>query len=241
MDSHLFKDLGLTAEVVERQLDRWNALRRAAQEEDGKSPVTAYRFLTIARDEGSLGIETAQVLSKLLGWHLFDNEIVTYIAKNSHVRENLIRQLDERAQNIVQDTISSFLRWAEDDYVGNWEYHESLLKTLACIAHQGAAVIVGRGANFALRENQNGIKVRISASPEVRARRLMQKWNVSEAEARHRVQTDDEEHRKFIRQYYRQDFDDLRFYDIVFNTDHASPERVAAAIYSFLNQSTTVQ
>jgi cytidylate kinase len=239
MDAHLFDDLDLTPEVIERQLDLWSAQRRAAHEENRKPPDAAFRFVTIARDRGSLSDEIAQELSKRMGWHVFDSEIVTYIAKNSHVSENLVRQLDQKSQNLVEAMIERLLRMPEYASFGSDEYIGSLLKTLICLATNGSAILVGRGANFALREDKQGLKVRVTASPEVRVQRLSQRWKVTEEEARRRMQADDEERRKFIRWYYRQDFDDVRFYDIVFNTDRASAERVASSIQAFMSNPKT--
>jgi cytidylate kinase len=239
MDPLGFGDLDLTAEIVERQLALWNALRKAARERDQKAPSAAFRFLTIARDEGSLGDEIAQELSKRLAWHVFDKEIVTYIAKNSHVRENLVSQLDQKSQSLVQDTISRLLRMPEYGAFGSSEYHESLIKTLVYIAKHGSATLVGRGANFALREDTAWFNVRVTASPEVRVERLRQKWNVPLEEARRRMQADDEERRKFIRQYFKQDFDDARFYDLVCNTDRLPVNRIVSLVLSAMNHPET--
>ena len=57
--------------------------------------------------------------------------------------------------------------------------------------------------------------------------------------ARHHLESNDEERRKFIRQYFKQDFDDLRFYDILFNTDRASAERIASSILAYMDLSET--
>ena len=92
-------DQKTTVDLVERQLGLWNARRRAAREKLSEESSSCFRFLTIARDEGSLGNEIAQELSRRLGWHVFDKEIVTYIAKNGHVRENLVSQLDQKSQS----------------------------------------------------------------------------------------------------------------------------------------------
>jgi cytidylate kinase len=118
---------------------------------------------------------------------------------------------------------------------GTDEYHEALLETLVCLATHGSVILVGRGANFVLRENAQGLNVRITASPEVRIQRLSKSWEATPVEARRRMESDDEERRKFIRQYFKQDFDDLRFYDILFNTDRASAERIASSILVFMN------
>jgi len=223
----------LSEDLVEQQLRLWNARREAAREK--LKEESGLRFLTIARDEGSLGNEIAQELAQRLGWHVFDKEIVTWIARNSHVRENLVRQLDQKSQNLIQDAISRLLRMPEYASFGAEEYHEALLVTLVCMAKHGSAILVGRGANFALRENAQGLNVRITASPEVRVQRLSKSWKATPEEARRRMEADDEERRKFIRHYFRREFDDLCFYDIVYNTDRASAERIASSILVFMN------
>jgi hypothetical protein len=131
MDSKLFRDLHITSEVVERQLERWNAMQQAARENQRKTPAAVFRFVTIARDEGGLGTEVAQELSKRLGWHVFDREIVSYIAREGHVRENLVRQLEETTQNAVEDVISRFLKVFESKFTEDLDYHLSLVKTLS--------------------------------------------------------------------------------------------------------------
>jgi cytidylate kinase len=219
-----------TDDLIERQLRLWNARRRAAQEKLKEESNSCIRFLTIARDEGSLGNEIAQELSRRLGWHVFDKEIVTYIAENNHVRESLIRQLDQKSQSLIEDAISRFLRMPEYASFGVEEYREALLKTLICVAAHGSAILVGRGANFALRDDKRGLFIRITASSEVRIQRLSKSWKVSPEEARRLMQADDEERREFIRQHYRKDFDDMRFYDLIFNTDRLSIEQVVMSI-----------
>jgi cytidylate kinase len=227
-----FDDTDLTADLVEQQLRFWNIRRRAAQEKF--SEASRFRFLTLARNEGSLGDEVAQELSRRLGWHVFDKEIVGYIAKNSHVRENLVGQLDQKSQGILQDAISRLLRMPEYGSFGREEYYEALFETQACLAEHGAVILIGRGANFVLRHDTHGLNVRITASPEVRARRLAKTWNLTPEETRRRMFADDGEQRKFIRQYFKHDFDDMCFYDLLVNTDRLGIEQAATSILSVL-------
>ena len=117
---------------------------------------------------------------------------------------------------------------------GAEEYHAALLKTLAYIATQGSAILVGRGANFALREEKEGLKVRIMGSVEARALRIKQKFRITLDAARERTKSEDEERSKFIRRYYKQDIDDVRFYDLIFNTDHLSVDSVASSLAAIL-------
>jgi cytidylate kinase len=234
MDSKLFGDLHITSEVVERQLERWNALQKADRENQRKTPAAAFRFVTIARDEGGLGTEVAQELSKRLGWHLFDREIVSYIARESHVRENLVRQLEGTTQSAAEDVISRFLKMFESKFIENLEYHLSLVKTLAYLAKSGSSIIVGRGANFVLRDDKEGVNARITASPEIRIQRVSQSMKITLEEARRHVQTDDEERRRFMHKYYRRDYENVEFYDAVYNTDRASAKQVASSIIGLI-------
>ncbi len=224
----------ITTRISERQMRLWNALHSTehslhASEHARSSP---YRFLTLSRDEGSLGDEIAAELSRLMGWHSFDKEIVNYIAENNHVREELVRQLDERSQGLVHETILRLLRMPESTPFGSVEYHASLMKTLATLATRGDAILVGRGANFALRWSPQGLHVRIAGSVEVRLQRVSISWKTPPEKARPCLMAIDADRRSFIRHHFSQDFDDLRYYDLVFNTDHLSVEQVVNSIIS---------
>jgi hypothetical protein len=189
-----------------------------------------YRFITISRDKGSLGDAIAQELGQRLGWGVYDKEILDYIAQDSHVRQSLAQQLDEKARSLVHETIQRLLRMAEGGSFGVAEYHEALLKTLAYLSTRGEAILVGRGANFAMRSETTGLHVRIIASTKMRIERLSLRWHVPPAEARWRMVEMDNERRNFIRHHFRQNIDDASYYDLVYNTDHLTPLQVVESI-----------
>ncbi len=227
----------ITARISERQMRLWNALRTAehhafhAPEHARRSP---YRFLTLSRDNGSLGDEIARELATRLGWHMFDKEIVDYIAENSQVRENIVRQLDERSRGLVHEAILRLLQMPERAPFGSGEYHESLVKTLATLATRGDAILVGRGANFALHWSEYGMHVRITGSLEARVRRACEIWQMPAAKARQRLLAADADRKQFIRHLYRKDVDDLRYYDLTLNTDHLSVKQAANTIIAVM-------
>ena len=221
----------IAARISDRQMRLWNALHSAQRVVETAATVNSrYKFMTLSRDDGSLGNEIALELAARLGWHLFDKEIVNYIAENNHVREDMVRQLDERSQGLAHEAILRLLRMPEGRPFGSGEYHESLMKTFATLATRGGAILVGRGANYALRWAEHGLHVRIAGSLEVRLRRVSQSWDVSPERARPCLLSIDADRRNFIRRHYGKDFDDLRYYDLLFNTDHLSASQVVASI-----------
>jgi cytidylate kinase len=226
--------------LVERQMLLARVRNLAASPTTPISPSSRYRFITITRDVGALGDEVATALAGHLHWHHFDREIVDYIAQDNHVRQDLVRELDETAQNLIHDTVQRLLRTAAGISFGNQEYHQSLLKTLALLAARGDAVIVGRGSVYAL-QGEPGIHIRIFSSPEVRVQRLAARWGVTPEEARHRMEKVDADRRSFRQHHFGKSVEDLGFFDAVFNTDHLQIEWIVQSILSMfpiLEQST---
>jgi hypothetical protein len=210
----------------------WNAKCTPSDENITKN--LGFHFLTVSNDEGSLGTEIIQTLSHKLDWHIFDEEIISYIAENNQISEKLVRKLDQKSENNIQMIIERFLKTIVTNSFGGDEYQRGLLLTFAYLAHQGSAILVDRGANFALSNEIKGLKVRFTASPEVRVKRLAKHLHVTAEEARQQMLAHDEEKRRFVHHYFWHDLNDTRFYDAVFNTDHTSVEQVVSSILALM-------
>jgi cytidylate kinase len=224
--------------LVEREMARYNARRRQLRATGSAEQAGAYRYASISREAGSLGEEVAGALAERLLWHVFDKELVEYIARDAHVRERIVKELDEKAQTLIQDTIERLLRLVEGGSFGEEEYHRGLLQALATISAQGGAVFVGHGATFALREPA-GIHIRIMASAQTRIERLSRKWQVPPDQAERRMREADTDFREFIRHHFKSDPDDLTYYDLVFNTDHLTVGQVVTAVMSVIQRADT--
>ncbi len=224
----------VASHLIERQMLLTRVRDRASPRQAEPAPAARYRFITIAREVGAEGDIVANQLAKGLGWDLFDKEIVDYVARDSHVRQDLVLELDERSQSLIHDTVQRLLLMAEGISFGNEEYHEALLKTMAYLAARGNAVIVGRGGAYALH-GEPGLHVRIVASQDVRIERLVKRWGIAPAEARRRMLQIDVDRRNFIQHHFRQNLDDRRFYNAVINTDDLSIDQVVHAVLGLMN------
>jgi cytidylate kinase len=223
------------AHIIERQMLLRYARDKAVRERPAEETPLRYRFITISRDKGTMGDAIAAQAAAKLGWHVFDKEIVGYIAKNSHVRQTLVSELDERGANLIQDTVGRFLHMAEGGSFGSEDYYTALLHTLRCLAVRGDAVVVGRGANFALAGEPDGFHVRIIGSTEARSKRLAVRWETTVEEARRRMSEMDSGRRSFIRQHFKQDMDNPQAYDQIYNTDRLSAEQVVSSLLAAIN------
>ncbi|MBP1596272.1 MAG: cytidylate kinase, partial [Acidobacteria bacterium] len=224
-----------TMHLVERQMLLRRVQEVGAPHPAALEPTAGYRFITITRNVGALGDAIASELSQHLQWHVFDKEIVNFIAQDNRVREDLVRELDERARSLIHDTVERFLLMVSGISFGSEEYRHALIRTLAYIAARGKAIIIGRGSAFAL-QGEPGFHVRVVASPDVRVGRLAERWRVTAEEARIRMQQIDAERRSFIHQHFKHDLEELKYYHAVFNTDRLTPGQVAAAVMGMLTR-----
>ena len=222
------------AHLVERQMLFHDALEKAGRPAAASARSSRYQFLTVSRQIGSLGSDIVQELAGHLGWRVYDKEIVENIARSANVRERLVEQLDEKAQNLVHETVRRFLRMAEGGSFGLEEYHEGLLRTLAGLAAKGSAILVGRGANFALQGQRDGMHLRIVASDEIRVERLRQRWGLSLPDTLRKMHEIDAERSNYIRHHFKHEIGDPRFYDLILNTDRLAPPQVVATILTVI-------
>jgi cytidylate kinase len=219
--------------LIERQMLLSRVRDHAEPAPPAAEPAGSYRFITLARDIGAHGDEVAAQLAEQLHWQVYDKEIVDYIARDSRVRQDLVRELDERSQNLIQDMVERLLLMAEGISFGNEEYHKALLKALAYLAARGGVVIVGRGGAYAL-QGERGLHLCVTAPEDVRVQRLAHQWQVRPEDARRRMQQVDTERRSFIQRHYRENVDDPRGYDAVFNSDRLSVAEIVRAVLGMM-------
>lgn len=121
-------------------------------------------------------------------------------------------------------TLAQFNALCEQDH----SIDRSLDATMATYARQGNVILEGRLAGFiALQEQVDALKVYLTASAEVRARRVAQRegrdWQTV-LELNHARQASDA---KRYREIYGYDLDDISIYDLTLASDNQAPEALA--------------
>lgn len=197
-------------------------------------------YLMISREKGAGGNAVARLVGKRLGWQVFDNEIVDEIAKQTHLRRQLIESLDERDQATIQDIIQETLQdtlgqLLHSQTIGTSDYLRYLKQVVLTLGHHGDVVIVGHGARFIL-PRQFGLCVRIVAPIEERIRRIADKAHLSLEAARVEVEKTDRERVKAVRHHFGQDVTDPLSHDLLINTGAMSVQAAAEVVLTALQQ-----
>jgi len=183
------------------------------------------KIITIEREYGSGGGEIAQLLSKQLGWKLWDQLLTEEIARLAECPKAVVQLREERTDPLYYRLFKSFLRGS---YEGSLNAHklkmvdsESILKLTERVvlhaAKTGNSVIVGRGSQHFLRDRQDTLRLFLYAPREEKRRRLLTRGK-SPKEAEELVDTVDRERADFIQKYFHVEWPDRSMYHTMINT-----------------------
>ena len=139
-------------------------------------------IITIGRQFGSGGHEVGERLARELGIRFYDKELIKVMAKKSGLNEKVLESYDEKPTNsllysIVMDVYPSVM------YTGptiDQQIYQAVYDAIRHVAEEGPCVIVGRCADYILRDRKDLVSVFIHASTEYRAKRVMERHHLPE-------------------------------------------------------------
>lgn len=140
-------------------------------------------LINIGRSFGRGGGSIGQAIGKKLGIPFYDNELISKVAEENGYSRNLFAGEEKRSLFSMSSFFaSSRLSYMDSGYVNDDVMFNIQSEVIRGIAEKGDAVIIGRCADYILREKKC-LNVFIGAPEEFRIRRLMQEENLSEDEA----------------------------------------------------------
>lgn len=172
--------------------DRLFGVREAddtAEDKPCRCPV-----ITISRQYGCGGNEVGQRLADDLKMAFYDNEISRRTAAEGGYTKKYVEQEEQRYTNsLLYDLVASNYAMAPGEMPpldALFEVQSRVIRELSC---QGPCVIMGRCADYVLRDRPDCFHVYLSADLEDRVRRIMEKENCGAAAARQKIAEKDRE------------------------------------------------
>lgn len=156
------------------------------------------RIITISREFGSGGRTVGKRTAEQLGIPCYDRELIQKIAGKSGFDEGYIKSLDETAPGgfLVSAFSNRTFGQTNEDYLWNIQR-----KVILELAEQGPCVIVGRCADFILRDQADCLTVFIHADLAFRAQRIVQVYGEREDSPEQRIRDKDKRRAAYHRFY----------------------------------------
>ena len=163
-------------------------------------------IVTIGRQFGSGGREVGQKLAKALGITYYDKELMAIAARESGLCEEMFNKADERASDGLSYAFSMGYSYMGiftpySDVLSNDKLFLYQSEAIRKVAAQGSCVIVGRCADYILRDDPACLSFFIHDTKENRIQRIINALQVNEQEARELMHKTDKSRAEYYDYY----------------------------------------
>lgn len=181
----------------------------------------AYQIITINREFESMGSEIAQAVAQRLHIPYVDKFLITESAQKSGFKVEHIEARDEQLASrfeYSQAQANHFYGSAEHPFTTNDSLAAAQFEIIRELAVEGPCVIVGRCANYVLRDRDDVLDVFIHAGLEDRLQSTMERLKLSRKEARRMLRRTDKARKAYYRHHTGMHWDDPDSYHLVLNS-----------------------
>lgn len=198
----------------------------------------AYRIITISREFESLGSEIAQEVAARLHIPYVDKFLITESAEKSGFPVEHIEARDEvLASRFEYSQAQAYHLYGSGDtpYTTNEQVAMHQFDIIRELAEEGPCLIVGRCANYVLREREDVLDVFIRAGRSFRVQQTMRTLELPEKKAVRVLKRTDKARQRYYRHYTGQDWHDPDAYHLSLNSDRLGVEACVELILKAYN------
>lgn len=198
-------------------------------------------IITITRQFGSGGHDIGEALAKKLGIPFYDKELISIAAKESGICPEVFEAVDERATNSLLYSLSVGLYNYSGGIstMGEMPVNDRLYilqhKIIKELAEKENFVVVGRCADYILKEKSNVVKVFIYADLETRVNRALERNDIEPDRAKQAVIKADKNRANYYSFYSGKKWGLPENYDLCINSTDISTEQAVDLILSYLD------
>lgn len=189
------------------------------------------RIITISRELGSGGKYIGELVAKKLGIPFYDKEIMEKMAEETGFANEFIERLAEYApsKNIFAYAFVGRTTAGEsiEDYLNKVQR-----KIILDIAEKGPCVIVGRSADYILKDKYDTLNVFICGNKDEKKKRLASLRGITEEKAEALMKDTDKKRSINYKYYTGQTWGNIQNYTMVLNSTKIGVERCAEIIAS---------
>ena len=188
------------------------------------------RIITISRQFGSGGHTIGKQVAEKLGIPCYDHELVVKVAKEFGLSQDYVQENSEYAEhgnflgNLLEEG-RDFRGMSRQDYL--WTYQR---QTILKLAERESCVIVGRCADYILRDTADCLRVFIHASMEKRAERIVRVYGQREDSPEKRLKDKDKRRRAYYQYYTDMEWGNVENYHIALDSGVLGLDKCAEII-----------
>lgn len=192
--------------------------------------------ITISRCCGAGGTTIGKRLAKDFGISFYDKNLLKLASEDSGISEAMFATADEKLKGSLLYKVSKKIYQGElippesDDFTTNQNLFNYQAKVLKELAQKESYVVIGRCADFVLKDHPNLIRIFLYADYEDCVDHEMAKHNISKKEAEKYVDKTDKFRSAYHKHYTGHDWMEMENYDICINTSAMEYEQAVELV-----------
>jgi len=200
-------------------------------------------IITLSNEYATQSQQVAAGVAEKLGYEYVGDQLLAQIAKELHLSEHeadtfrqaskssILRFVDRYTCSIVQKVVDR-----EHGCLDDRSYYEKTRELVERIYEAGNAIILGWGGQCILKGKPGTLHVRLKKDTELKIQKLVEKHEYSRKAAEKQVKREEADLAAYIREYFNEDWNDARLYDLMIDMGKTSVADAVEIICEHLRQ-----
>ncbi|SDA27382.1 Cytidylate kinase [Ruminococcus sp. YE71] len=196
------------------------------------------QIITIARGMGSGGRTIGRMLSEQLGMKYYDKDLIKLASEDSGINEAFFGRVDEKLKTsfIKRGGVykGGVIDPSSKEFTSDKNLFNFQAKIIKELADKEPAVIVGRCADFILRDRDDVIRLFIHCDEDTAVKNVIDAYGVEEKEAHRIVEHTDKDRSEYYKHYTGRSWTDARNYNICLDTSRLDYDTCVEIIKGYI-------
>ncbi|MBR3772740.1 MAG: cytidylate kinase-like family protein [Clostridium sp.] len=198
------------------------------------------KVITISRQYGSGGHVVGKKLAEAFDIPFYDNEIINLAAKESGYAVKAFEKAEEKATNSFLYSIAMGMgAYSNQDFgYASLSIDDRIFlaqsNIIRKVAEEGPCVIVGRCADYVLKERNDVVDVFVSASLDYRIQRAIEYYQIPKEKAAETVLRNDKRRANYYNFHANEKWGNVMNYDLSVRTDFGGIDHAVKCIKAFI-------
>lgn len=200
------------------------------------------KVITITRQYGSGGREIGRKLAEAYEIPFYDNEIITRAAKETGFAEAAFENIEDKAANSLLYSIAMGMNMFNNQEVGysglslDDRIFLAQSNVIRRVVKEGPCVIVGKCADYILKDKENVVNLFIKASVDFRIHRSIEVDGLPEAKAAELVLKKDKSRANYYKYHSGERWDNVLNYDMAIRSDLCGIDGTVECLKTYLDK-----
>ena len=199
------------------------------------------KIITITRQYGSGGREIGRKLAEAYDVPFYDNEIISRAAKETGFAEAAFERAEDKASNSLLYSIAMGMNVFSNQEVGfsglslDDRIFLAQSKVIRNVAEEGPCVIVGKCADYILKDREDVVNLFINATIDFRIKRAIEVDDISRNKAAETVLKKDKSRANYYKYHSGERWDNVLNYDMAIRSDLCGIDGTVACLKAYLD------